>query len=83
MILSLDDCRQFSITMYLEISLFRRLHGHRNYKGYLEARSIAKFTCFLKETTVHNLSHIYSGVSRWFLYYALYYVEQKILYQVT
>jgi len=47
-ILSFDDCRQFSITMYLEIS--RRLHGHRNYKGYLKARSITgELTRFLDD----------------------------------
>lgn len=52
--LSLDDCRQFSITMYLKIS--RRLHGHWNYKGYLKARSIAptSLRCFLKETIVRS-----------------------------
>lgn len=56
-ILSFDDRRQFSITMYLKIS--RRLHGHGNYKGYRGARSIAdEFTCFLKGAIVSTLLDI-------------------------
>lgn len=57
MILSSDDCRQFSITMYLEI--FRRQYGHWNYKGYLKARSVVnEFMCFLKAAILMQFKHI-------------------------